>query len=444
MSSVKSIFIQNLRWQYVSNIVQIVLGGAYILILGRYLGASGFGTYAKISSVVTVVGQFFEMRLHEVIGRDLCDINSENKCTASAIKYVYDLILVELCSRVLPCLLVFAATGYIAKLIQINSIEEELIYYTAIAYATSRNNCGVAIGLLRVLGHSQIVTSILIFDWVLRILLCTVLIIFQKLSVKTVSVIGGFVGLVIWLIQIRWALVHVGKLIKSQEVVDWSAVGIYKRLKGSIRLIIANIGLSIADMFSKDLDITLASKILTPSEIGLYKMAKTVAQVFWRVVDPMYVAIMPELQRLWQSEKINDVKVLIKNVSVQMLGLSLFVVLVGNIACSLVIVKILGPGYVGLPTVVQKCSVWIVLCAPLIWCNALAVAVGWPEVSILGSLVGAFVGYSIYQKIVPQYQLDGVLIGWNLILVSTFFSTTFMSVFLLNRKLNKNERNCRS
>ena len=195
-------------------------------------------------------------------------------------------------------------------------------------------------------------------------------------------------------------------------------------------MIASNLGVSASDLMAKDLDVAMISSLLTPDKVGLYKMAKSFVQVLWRAIDPFYIAIMPEVQKLWQQREINALARLLRKTSIRLLMLAIAVVVLGCGAVALLGVRVLGAGYADVPLLMLAMSGWVVVCAPLIWGIPLAVAINRPELSVGGSMLGLVIGLAAFTALTPTLGLMGAALAWNATLISGFMFTTGLAVWI--------------
>ena len=145
-------------------------------------------------------------------------------------------------------------------------------------------------------------------DWSLRLLFTLLLLMFGGLTITNV----------LWVVLIMGGLVNACQLLLSAKeflrrggsfgFAEWSPLSAWYRLQQDRRLIASNLGISSSDMMAKDLDIAIISHFVSIEKVGLYKMAKSLVQVIWRAIDPFYLAIMPEVQRLWKHGEHKNLK----------------------------------------------------------------------------------------------------------------------------------------
>ena len=186
---------------------------------------------------------------------------------------------------------------------------------------------------------------------------------------------------------------------------------------------------------AKDLDILLISSLLSIEKVGLYKMAKSFVQVMWRVIDPFYIAIMPEVQKLWQLGEMKKLYILLRKTSIRLLLLASLVVVFGNIAMVVFGEYILGDAYSAVPSLMLIMSIWVIVCAPIIWGLPLAVAINRPEISLGGSVIGSLIGLTAFTFLTPLYGLTGAALAWNATLISGFLFTTITASAIAKSKI---------
>jgi O-antigen/teichoic acid export membrane protein len=419
----------NLRWQFVANAGQAVFGGVFLLVLGRLLGPADFGTFSAIIAVVAVVGLVFDMRLHEVVARDFCLIDQGHWTKPTDRLYLWDLCLLDSAGRLLPCLGLILFSPFWAENIHLADDRAGLITIAAAGFFLSRAGNNISLGLLRVLGRTDLIALCTITDWALRLILVLIVAVSASLTVEQAVWIVTLAGAVINLAQILLAIRELRLVVPDADARGWSPADAIPRLLQARRMIIASIGLSASDLMAKDLDIALLARFLTEDKIGIYKMAKTAVQLLWRAVDPFYLAIMPEVQKLWQNKDFSGLKRLLLKTSLMLAGLACLLVATGCGGAALFATLILGAAYGEIPHLMLVMSPWVIICAPLIWGLPLSVAINRPEFATYGSFLGLIVGLTGFTLLTPLYGLTGAAIAWNLTLISGVMLTGGLAVF---------------
>jgi O-antigen/teichoic acid export membrane protein len=423
-------FASNVRWQLVANGAQTLFGGAYLVVLGRYLGASDFGVFSIIMALIGVAGQMIELRLQDVVARDFCHIDEEApRCGDEGARLV-DLLVLELMARLLPCLGLVLLSPILIEISRLPPHAAQLLMLAAAGFFFSKSGWGVSTGLLRVLGRTDKIALCLSIDWGLRLLVTTALALAGGLSIESVLVIvlvvGGLLNAIQLVLAWREFDIRLGPIPWRQ----WRLSEALQRSTGNRRLIAANLGISISDLMAKDLDIAMISSMLTADKVGLYKMAKSFVQVVWRAIDPFYLAIMPEVQKLWLAREDGKLVILLRRTSFRLFILSLCLVTIAFALVALFGELVLGTNYAGLQWLMLFMSTWIVFCAPLVWGLPLAIAIGRPELAIGGSLIGSVVGLTAFLALTPAFGLNGAAFAWVLTLMVGFAFTSGLAAWI--------------
>ena len=424
-------FTSNIKWQFIANGSQALLGGAYLIVLGRFLGPSDFGVFSAVMAIVSVIGQLLEMRLQEVVARDFCHLDEDATKSPESALQLLDLFALEVLARFLSALVILVFAKFFAQAINLESNSIDLLILAAVGFFLSKSANSVSNGLLRVLGRTDLIALCLTIDWGARLVFTFIALYFFNLDIYWVFIIAIIIGFLANFILIGFAFHEFSLRVGPLNYIKWSFIDAKIRLLNVRRLILTNWGVSCADLMAKDLDVAVISSIVSSEKVGLYKMAKSFVQVLWRIIDPFLITIMPELLKLWQLKKFDEAKILIKKTTFRLFLFALAVVVAGDLFLFLFIDQLLGTGYETTISLVLIMSIWIPISAPFIWGSALAIAIGRPEISLVGTIVGMIVGLISFKLLVPTYELIGAAIAWNLTLVSGFVFIAAASVMFV-------------
>ena len=439
---VKQRFSRNIKWQFVANGGQALLGGTYLIVLGRFLGPTEFGVFSAVSALALVIGAFLEMRLQEVVARDFCNIESDRTNNAVNPNLVIDLFLLEIFSKIIPSAGILIFSSPLARSINIPSESTELLVPAALGYLLSKSGNGVSSGLLRVLGRTDIIAGCVTLDWALRLTLTVAVALHPGLSVWAALWIALWASAVCNMVQIFLARREFEHRVAPIAWGKWKVRDAFTRLRNTQRLIGSNIGISASDLMAKDLDIAMISGVLSADKVGLYKMAKSFVQVIWRAIDPFYFAILPEVQKLWQEKQLDSLRQILCRASLNVFVLSTLLITICYASLVLFGQVMLGPAYAEVPELMLTMSIWVAICAPLIWGTPLAIAINRPELSVVGSLGGLAVGLTSFSLLTPKLGVTGAGLAWNSTLIVGVVLTTGLATWIA--KLKHNEQSIRT
>lgn len=426
----KKRFADNVKWQFVANGAQAALGGGYLLLLGRGLGPADFGVYSIVTALISVFGLLLEMRIQDVVARELCDVGDDrDRSWKNGLKLV-DLFILETIGRVLPVIGLIILSPILVQTSHLQADTEWLVVIAALGFLVGKAGIGTSTGLLRVLGRTDLIALCMTADWSLRLLFTLLLLMFGGLTIANVLwvvlIVGGLLNACQLLVSAKEFISRGG----SFGFAEWSPLSAWNRLKQDRRLIASNLGISSSDMMAKDLDIAIITPFVSIEKVGLYKMAKSLVQVTWRAIDPFYLAIMPEVQRLWKRGEHIKLKRLLVKTSGLLFLLAAILVAILYVLVLMTASQILGSGYDQLHSLVLLMSIWVVICAPLVWGHPLAVAIGYPEIAVGGGILGTVAGLISFLILTPQFSLIGAAVAWNITLLVMFFFIAGLAIYI--------------
>ena len=269
----KGTFRRNVRWQLIGSVSQALLSGLLLLLMGRKLGSEGFGIFSIVMGFVYIANLLFEPRIQDVAAKQFWDFNREDS-SGRHNAYFVDLFAVEVIGKLLPCIALILFAPMLASVGHLPPGTFVLIIIAAIGVYLSKLGNGLSLGLLRVLGRSDLSTYCATGELVLRLLLTLALVAFSELTVLGCVLVLCISGITSNVTQ--WILLARQFDGVLEALHEWKLGAAMKRLLENRRLIISNIGLSASDLMNKDLDIILISPLMSAGEVGVYKMAKNI------------------------------------------------------------------------------------------------------------------------------------------------------------------------
>ena len=429
-----SIYRRNVSWQLVGTATGATLSGLLLLVMGRSLGAEGFGTYSIIVGFVTVANLLMEPRMQDVAARLFWNLESDGVASIEHGLSFLDCLVFETLVKLLPCLGLIILSSALATIAKLPPDGQLLILITAIGNFLAKIGYGLSTGVLRVLGRSDQFTFCGSGELLIRLVTLTGISVFSELSVTACVITLSASLLVSNLVQLGLAARHIGRVNHAQA--SWTARGMVARLKEHRRLLMSNIGLSAADLMNKDLDVSLLSPVVPAATIGVYKMAKNIALLTWRAVDPFYLALMPELSRRVQLRDFNGCQQLLRRSAKGLALLSFGLTTSAYLGVYFLTGSILGPDFANVASIIVWMLLGVVISAPLVWGHPLAVALNRGELPFIGSLLGMAIGLSLFSFLVALWGVQGAAISWTLSFLPHFVFTSTFSYRLLLRQID--------
>lgn len=429
-------FKRNVTWQFVGSASQTLLSGLILLLMGRRLGAAGFGEFSIVMGFVLVANLLIEPRMQDVAARQFWNLGGDNAARNNHREFFVDLFAFEALSKLLPCAALILVSRPLANMAHLPAETATLIIVGAVGTYFAKLGYGLSVGVLRVLGRSDQFTYCATGELLLRLLLMLLLAGFSQLTVANCVVAQCLAGIVSNTLQLGLAARQLGSL--GTTLRSWQPAASLARLRQHRRTLLSNIGLSASDLMNKDLDITLLAPMMPSEQVGVYKMAKNIALLTWRAVDPFYIALMPELNRLISMRNYAGTTRLLYRSSFGLAALAIGFSLCAYAALACLGETLLGPAFAAAPGIMAWMLIGVVASAPLVWGHPLAVALNRADVAFIGSLLGSALGLGAFLALAPKFGVHGAAIAWTLTFLPGFTFTSVVSLRLLKRHRTMN------
>jgi O-antigen/teichoic acid export membrane protein len=406
----------NLRWQYLANIAVAVLGGVYLLLLGRFLGATEFGLYSVCLSYAIIVFGFSDLRLQEATIQfvNLDDHNSQSNAgpTAEAI-FSLDIVL-----KLLIGLVFVVAAPFISSALGLSHDGQTILFLCFLNAFVAKVGNSVAVGLLRAANRFNLHAIVLLIEWVSRVVLTALAIIGAGARLPEVLILSAVVGLVsnFTLIIVAVRAAHFRP--------EWLILKDRKRLVHALSsmraFILPSYGISLLDNVAKEADVAVIALFLPLPTVGVYKMAKSIVLMMWKAADPFFLVVMPTLVKYVRSSDAAGLTMFLRRFSFLLAGVSAAMVAISAVLIPVAVPHILGPEFSDVSSIFLLMSAWILVSLPLIWTHAYAAAIGRPVLQLGGSLLGNGVMLALLFALTPAFGLIGAAIAWSTGLAACF------------------------
>jgi len=428
-------FRRNVTWQFVGSASQTLLSCLILLLMGRKLNAQGFGEFSIVMAFVYVANLLTEPRMQDVAARQFWNLGRDDAARNNQREFFVDLFAFEAVSKLLPCAALILLSRPLANMAHLPPEVATLIIFSAVGTYFAKLGYGLSMGVLRVLGRSDQFTYCATGELLLRLLLMLALVGFAELTVTNSIVALCLAGIISNALQLGLAARQLGSL--KATLRSWRPAVSLARVRQHRRTLLSNIGLSASDLMNKDLDITLLSPMMPSEQIGVYKMAKTIALLTWRAVDPFYIALMPELNRLISMREYARTRQLLYHSSFGLAALAIGLSLAAFVSLAYLGDALLGPAFTDAPGIMVWMLIGVVASAPFVWGHPLAVALNRADVAFVGSLLGSALGLCAFLALTPALGRHGAAIAWTLTLVFGFMFTSMVALRLLkHHKVN--------
>lgn len=426
-----SVFRRNVKWQFASSAAQAILSSLVLLILGRYLSAGGFGHYSIIMGFVIVANLSLEPRMQDVVAKNFWNFLDDDDARLQHRQHFMDFLVFEVTCKLVPCIALVALAAPLAHLAHLPPEGASLIAIAALGNYFAKLAFGLSTGVLRVMGRSDLLAVCVNGEIILRLVVVTGLVLVDQLTVASgivTLVLTGTLANVAQLVLATRTVPQVGKALR-----EWRFREALARMRPQRRLLLSNIGLSGSDLMNKDLDITMLSPIVPAEQIGVYKMAKNLAQLAWRAIDPFTLALMPEVSRRIEVGNYNATTSLLRRSSLGLASVATGVAAIVYVALVFFGERIFGPDFASMPSLVAWMFIGVIVGAPLVWGHPLAVALNRADLAFIGNILSLIIGLSSFVMLVSVLGIQGAAISWSLTFLP-FFVFTSSAAFRLFRQ----------
>jgi O-antigen/teichoic acid export membrane protein len=420
------------KWQLASSAAQTILSGLVLLILGRFLSAGGFGEYSIIMGFVIVANLSIEPRMQDVVAKHFWSFGDSASSREHHREHFVDFLIFEMAVKLLPCIAVVALSTAIARMSDLPAGSHWLIGIAAVGTYLTKFGYGLSTGVLRVLGRSDVFALCVNGELIVRLAALSALAWSGHLTVASSIEIFALTGTLANGAQFALAARQVPHL--RETLRNWRPRAALMRLRPHRRLLMSNIGLSGTDLMNKDLDITMLSPIMPAEQIGVYKMAKNVAQLAWRAIDPFTLALMPEVSRRIAVGDYAGTRSLVRRSAIG-LGMLAFVLAAATfIGVVLFSTEVFGQDYASMPSLIIWMLVGIVVGAPLVWAHPLAVALNRADFPFFGNILSLTCSLASFVLFVSVFGIMGAAIAWAMTFIPFFLFTSIAAYRLFKRR----------
>lgn len=417
-------FRNNVKWQFLGSAGQAVLGALVLLVMGRSMGAEGFGVFSIVFGIVYVANALGEPRMQDVAAKQFWGLQSGKEDAERSVEF-FDLLRFEILVKAAPCLVVLLTAGVIAANNRLPADGAALLMAAAVGTYFSKLGYGLSMGLLRVAGRTNLFAFCAIADVSLRLVIMLVMVMTGTLSVLDAILVQSAAAFVSTLAQ--WVFVYRQFPELMSRPFARKASGYFVRIRHLWRLLLSNLALSASDLMSKDLDVAMMSFFMPASNIGVYKMAKNIAMLTWRAVDPFTLSLMPEINRRVAAHDYLGVRSLMSKATKGLLVLTLVLAIGTIVGIWLFGDRVFGHEYAGLAPLIGVMMLGLIVSGPLVWGHPLAVALGRADMAVTGSFAGTVLGLIAMILLAPRLGLYGASAAWTLSFVSHFLYTAYAS-----------------
>ena len=416
---------RDMFWQYAASFGVAIFGALFILAAGKMMGADNFGVYALAAAVPTVVNALFDYRLQEVS----IVLLGEKVEPAVAARNVRSLLRFDIFSRLVAFVFAVPAGLIVAQWFDYEISTIVALLAALVVFGAKAGN-GIAIGVMRMSGNIQKYAVMQSLDWAIRLAAFLVFGLASAPSIETAFFVQIPSAIVINIVTVVSSL----RLARTLFGDSPDRPGILDDLRHFFRrhsrFLLSSQSISAVDSVVKELDTLVCGAFLNPPSVAVYKMAKSLAAVSWKCVDPIFVIILPNITNYASTGRMADLSVILRKATTWLALVGMIVFAAGWIVSYPFSSIALGEQYAEIPIIFPWISIWIVIALPLIWTHSVAMATGHASLQAMAGLIGGIIGLAG----LVIGAATGSLVGASFGLSIAFAAPFVVSFTLLLRK----------
>lgn len=419
-------FLANLRWQYLANLAVGLLGGLYLLMLGRMYSPEEFGLYSVCLAIATIIFSFTDFRLQEATIK-FVDPNAQSSSEARLFaEALFTLDFIAKFGSTFIGVIVFLNFQYILPA----ENSAQFIFVLCIAnLAVGKIGNSVAIGLIRSAERFNVHAQILAAEWSARLLLTAIAIFAFQVSLTFALFISVLVSLASNVTMLILGIKY------SHTKIRWLFLNNRTQLASLLNtmrnFVLPSYGISLLENMAKEADVAVVALFLPLPLVGIYKMTKSLALMIWKAADPVFLVIMPVLVRFVRDGDRTGLIIFLRRLSIMLAAAACIIIIVAAVLVPYIVDLFLGSEYVRIIGIFPIMMGWILFSLPLIWVHAYAAAIGRPSLQLIGSGAGNALLLLLLIILTPLFGLEGAAVSWSIGL-----GATFVASFLALRQQN--------
>lgn len=297
------------------NVFASFLGVLVVIIITKNISLEDYGHIVMIQAYVMLIDQLFNFQSWQaLIKYGTVAIENRNKNDLKI--YIQISILLDIFGSLLAFSVALLLLFSISELLSINAdlLSSYILYSIIILFRI----VGTSTALLRLSDGYKYFNYQLIINWTIKLILVAALSLSEIITIKSILIafiIGEFVSSIYFIYQGIKSLNRHTLSLKNISESMFVLLTITPKIKRFL-LFSFRSNLNSATLGSmRTIDELMIGVMLSPASAAVFKMIKLIGSIFSKVLDPLYVSIYPELSKLVENDKKNDILFVIKKIS---------------------------------------------------------------------------------------------------------------------------------
>jgi len=416
--------VRDMAWQYVANFGVAIFGALFILAAGRLLGPTDFGVYAIAAAVPTVVNALLDYRIQEV---SIVVLSERAAAATKARRNIRSMFLFDALTRVVAFVISVPIGVMVLKSMSFD-VPAVVPLCAALAVFCAKAGNGVAVGLMRLSGNIHNYAILQSLDWGIRLLALAALYFWNMVDIEAAFAIqvlpALLVNLIILYIARRIALRSYGESSNDR----WRPTHLRRFYASKSRLLLSSQSISATDSVVKELDTLICGIFLTAHNVAIYKIAKSIATISWKFVDPIFIVILPNIASYISDRKLAELSEILRKSTLYLAAISIVMFL---FVCGMAYPFtnfFLGTEYEDVPLLVPFISIWIVAALPFVWTHSVAIASGNAALQAISGWAAAILGVIAILIGAASWSVYGAAIGLSVAYAAPFVISCYLLI----------------
>jgi O-antigen/teichoic acid export membrane protein len=388
----------NAGWMIGANGVILVSGALQAVVLAHALGPSRFGLLAVVLAVVGVIQQFLSSRVWEAAVKFVTEFRSSGE-PAKAAAAAKLCLLIDLATGVAAAALLWATASLTSKWFADGGGVQAIRWFALSTIVTVPTATATAI--LRVGDR---------FRWLA----------YQSAGESLTRLV--LIALVVWPGGASLSGVvsaYLAASVAAASVVAWLAVRAARDLglpplrdvplsllRPDLRRILAFVGYTNASgtgrLVTAWADVLILGWFASPGTVGIYRLARAVADPLAKLASPFYQAVYPEVSRLVHDGRLDEVRVVTRRLERIGWAIVLPVCVLLSLAAGWLVPAVFGDRYAAAADL-TRIMVWQLVWVPYLWLPGLLLSLGRAPLVAGIAAVDAVVYVLLLLALVPSH-----------------------------------------
>ena len=285
------------------NMAANILGFISLAIFTQSQGAVIFGYYVLFLTFIEIIDKIFNFQTWQAFIKFATDfqVKNEKHNVVMLLKYSF---LVDFISLMVATLVAFVLSFYAVEFFEIPQEFHPLLLFMTLTILF--RSVEISTGIFRLFDEFKIQAKITFYAAAFKLILYGLLA--SKVSIEPSFEAFVYAAVFSQFITMIMKFVYAKKILNKNEIKlidiikEKINMPLMKELKIFSFVIYKNFSVSIR-LISRQLDVVILGKLYSPEIVGIYKIAKEVANLIAKLTDPIYQAIYPEFAKLIASAR---------------------------------------------------------------------------------------------------------------------------------------------